>query len=320
MRIRLFHAFASNNSGSYTIVGSFEDAPAASEVARLIQEVSDAHHAWHEEHTWDEDGESPLDAFVRREGLRAVKPGRGDAWPQHGDKPTAMATGRQVVVHAPYTVTMPAVFGEFMYSKGGRVEAELDHSHDDVAIEFSYWPASVKYNDPKAQELLDAFEARATAELPAWTQRSEHDRRPAVAPAFHRGFWGSRHLSVVFPDLVEGAQGMRRLAQEAGMELRLRVWECPHEVPDPFAALRARPLPWGMFRVILWQVGPDRVAAMKAAREALGAGLEEAKAAIENLPREVLVDVSEAYARQAAEVLKGAGCDAEVVAPAPRSS
>src|SRR5687768_9930431 len=112
MRIRLFHAFASNNSGSYTIVGFFQDASTTEEVARLIQEVSDEHHAWHEEHTWDEDGESPLDIFVRREGLRADKPGRGDAWPQHGDKPTAIAAGRHVLVHAPYTVTMPAVFGE----------------------------------------------------------------------------------------------------------------------------------------------------------------------------------------------------------------
>jgi hypothetical protein len=244
MRIRLFHAFASNNSGSYTMVGSFRDASTAEEVARLIQEVSDEHHAWHEEHTWDEDGESPLDGFVRREGLRAradekQKPGRGDAWPQHGDKPTALATGSQVFIHAPYTVTMPAVFGEFIYSKGGRVEVEIDHSHDDIAVEFSYYPAGVRWDDPKAKDLLDAFEARAAAELPVWTGRSEHDRRPAIAPVFHKGFWGSRHLSAVFGDLVEGVQGMRRLAREAGMEIRLRLWECPHNVADPLIALRA---------------------------------------------------------------------------------
>src|SRR5688572_11453356 len=101
MRIRLFHAFASNNSGSYTIVGHFKDASTADEVARLIQEVSDEHHAWHEEHSWDEDGESPLDVFVRRQGLHAEKPGRNDEWPSYGDKPTAIAAGRQVVVYVP---------------------------------------------------------------------------------------------------------------------------------------------------------------------------------------------------------------------------
>lgn len=92
----------------------------------------------------------------------------------------------------------------------------------------------------------------------------------------------------------------------------------PHGAGDPFAMLRQRPIPWGRFRVILWQIGPDRVAAMKAARDALGCGLAEAKAALEDLPREILVDVGEEHAKQAADALRRAGCDAEVVLPAQR--
>jgi ribosomal protein L7/L12 len=318
MRIRLYTAVASTNSGSYTIVGRFRDAATAEEVARVIQEACDAHHAWHEENSWTDDGVSPLDEFVRREGLSAEKPGRNDEWPQYGDKPTALASGRQVIVHAPYTVTMPAVFGELFYKRGGRVEAELDHTHDDLAVELAYWPDGVSWSDPRRGDLLDAFEARLHPELPAWTARGEHDKRPAIAPVFHRGFWGSRHLSAVFVDLIEGVEGVRRIARETGTHVHVRVWECPHGQKDPFAALRSTEIPWGQYRVILWQIGPDRIAAMKAVREALGAGLADAKTALEDLPREVLVDVAEDHARAAAETLRRAGCDAEVVVPAAR--
>src|SRR5688572_28006469 len=107
MRIRLWSAFASNNSGSYTIVGSFRDAALAEEVARLAQEACDAHAAWREARSDEAEGESPLDAFLEREGLPAERPGRGEDWPLYGPKPTAIATGHQVILHAPYTLTMP---------------------------------------------------------------------------------------------------------------------------------------------------------------------------------------------------------------------
>jgi ribosomal protein L7/L12 len=54
---------------------------------------------------------------------------------------------------------------------------------------------------------------------------------------------------------------------------------------------------------------------MKAAREALGSELAEAKSAIADLPKEVLVDVEHAYAEKAAAILREAGCDVEVVIP-----
>ncbi|AUX44677.1 uncharacterized protein SOCE26_061440 [Sorangium cellulosum] len=324
MRIRLFNAFASNNSGSYTIVGSFRDAATAEQIARLVQEVCDAHSAWREaragaQESGPGEGESPLEAFARREGLRADSPGRDDDWPDYGDSPAAVAVGHQVIVHAPYTVTMPPVFGALFYAKDGRVETELDHAHEELAVEFSYWPAGVRWDDPGAAERLDVFERRVAAELPAWTSRSEHDRRPPIAPAWHSGDFHSRHLSAVFADLVEGVQGVRRLALEHGMRLTVRVEECPHGAVDPLVHLRARPIPWGPFRVILWQLGPDRIAAMRAVRESVGCGLAEAKAALEDLPREILVDVSEEHARRAADLLRQAGCDAEAVLPARRS-
>lgn len=316
MRIRIYSAFASNNSGSYTIVGSFRDAAAAEEVARMIQEVCAAHHEWHETHAWAQDGDSPLDAFARREGLRAERPGRGEEWPNHGDAPSAVAIAHQVLVHAPYTVTLSPVFGELFYARGGRVDVEIDHAHDDLAVEIAYWVERAHDDDPETRAKLDAFEARVAEELPAWTSRREYDKRPAIKPAWHRGHWGLRHLSAVFDDLLEAIRGLREIAEEAGVTLRVRVHECPNDVGDPFAALRATVIPWGRFRVILWGIGADRIAALKAVREATRSDLAQAKAALEGLPREVLVDVDEAFARSAAEVIARAGCDVEVVAPA----
>ena len=77
-------------------------------------------------------------------------------------------------------------------------------------------------------------------------------------------------------------------------------------------------MPWDRFRVILWRIGPDRIAAMKALHDVLGCDLGDAKAALEDLPRELLADVSEEHARRAADALARAGCEAEVVLPAQR--
>jgi hypothetical protein len=317
MRIFVFQAFASNNSGSYTIVGTFRDAATAESVAHILSHVAAAHDEWHKNHEWDEDGVSPLDEFVQQHGLRSEKPGRGDEWPNYGDSPTVMASGDQVVVHSPYTVTMPPVFGEFFYAKGGRVQVELNHAHDDIAVEFTFWVPSSRYDDPSNREKLDAFETRLAGELGPLTGRREHDRRPLIEPAWHRGHWGARHLSVVFCDLVEGVSAVRRLANEMGVQSRLDLRECPSNVQDPFATLRGSTIPWGAARIILWQIG-DRIAAMKALREVLGCGLDEAKKFLDDVPREMLLDVDLAYANKARETLVQAGCDAEVVVPAKR--
>jgi hypothetical protein len=319
MRIRIYRAFASNNSGSYTLIGSFSSAGDAAEVAALLQQACDEHDAWLEATPYPYDGAAPLDAFMQAQGLTAAPkaPGRSDDWPEHGPKPSVVAAGHQVLFHVPYTVTMPALFGELMYRRGGRVDVELNHTHHDLAVEIDYWPEDMGWNDPGRAAALDAFEGRLRELLPELTGRGQHDNRPAVAPAFHRATFGGRGVAVIFADLVEGVQKVRALADETRTGLRLRVWEC-EPGPDPFAALRASARPWGQFRVILWQLGPDRIAAMKAVRDALACGLEEAKQALSELPAEVLVDVDETFAQKAAAKLLNAGCDAEVVVPARR--
>lgn len=314
MRIFLFQAFASNNSGSYTIVGTFRDEAVAQSVAATLSKVTADHDVWHKKHEWDEDGISPLDEFAKQFGLHDSKPGRGDEWPNYEDSPTVLVSGEQVLVHAPYTVSMPRVYGEFFYANGGRVQVELDHAHDDLAVEFTFW---LNYNDPAKEEKLDAFEARLRPELGALAERREYDRRPPIEPAWFRGAWGLRHLSVVFRNLVDGVAHIGGVAKEMGIHSRLNVRECPNDVADPFATLRGGAIPGGLAGVILWRIG-DRIAAMKAVREVIGCGLDEAKKAIADLPSEVLDKVDIVYAKKAVETLKAAGCEAEVVVPSKR--
>lgn len=126
---------------------------------------------------------------------------------------------------------------------------------------------------------------------------------------------GSRYLSAVFTDLVAGVEAVRRVAAQHDVMLRVRVMECAHGVVDPLAHLRASTRPWGQTRVILWSVGSDRIRAMKALREAIGTELADAKTAIEDLPKEVLVEVDQVYAERAVALLRDAGCDAEAVIP-----
>jgi hypothetical protein len=46
MRIRVFRAFASNNSGSYTLVGHFETIDGAREAEEALARLCADHSAW----------------------------------------------------------------------------------------------------------------------------------------------------------------------------------------------------------------------------------------------------------------------------------
>lgn len=313
MDIYLFQAFASNNSGSYTIVGTFRDAATAESVAKTLTDVTDAHTAWFKSE-WNDDSVSPLDEFAAQFHLHESKPGRSDNWPEYGPPPTVMAADCQVIVYAPYTVSMPALYGEFFYARGGRVQVEVEHAHDDIAVEFMYWG---DYNDPEKNSKLDAFEARLQPLLAPLVTRDEHDNRPVIEPAWYRGHWGGRNLAVVFRDLLEGVATFGRLAREMGVNHRLDVRAVEPEGRDPFMHLRPSVIPRGTARILLWQVG-ERIAAMKAVREALGCGLDAAKQAIADLPAEILVDVDMEYAKKGVDLLVRAGCEAEVVVPVRR--
>jgi hypothetical protein len=256
MRIRLYQAFASNNSGSYTIVGTFESSQDADDIASLLRAVCAEHGPWYEQHAYDEDGESPLERFAREHGLSDERPGRADDWPEHGPTPSITSVGHQVLVHVPYTVTMPRVFGELFYKRGGRVDIELDHAHEDRSVEMAFYVPDIKWNDPERSRRIDALERELLDVLPPLVRRREHDERPVIEPAFHS-------------EVPRGALDHPR-----------RPHRC-HEGASRGHGLRAG----------------------------------EAKAALDRLPKEVLVDVDHIYAQHAAETLRAAGCEAEVIVP-----
>lgn len=314
MRIRLFQSFASNNSGSYTIVGRFKTAEDAAEVARVLGEICAAHHSWYEgQERADSPSESPLDRLVRAEGLSESEPGRGDDWPWASYQPVVLAVGHQVVVYVAMAFTMPRALGELMYKRGGRVETELVHAHERLAVQISFYVK--EWDRPDREEAIERMRQEVAALLPELTKPEPFDDRPQVAPVFYTPDRDLPTLTAVFTDLVEGVDAVQRAAAKQGIGIEVRVQECPPDVTDPLALLRGGKIPVGKARLILWSFA-ERVRAMKGVREVLGTDLAAAKAGIEDLPKEILVDVDEAYARRAADILKNAGCDAEVVTPA----
>ncbi|MFO0633222.1 MAG: hypothetical protein U0168_10255 [Nannocystaceae bacterium] len=140
MKIEIWRAFASNNSGSYTIVGSFPGDEAAAAAASELAAVIAEHQAWVQDEAAPPP--SPLRRWAEALGLRALPgDGRDDAWPHYGSIPKVGAVGSQLLLYVDYTITMPRVFGEFFFLRGGRVDTELVHAHAPLVwLHELWWP------------------------------------------------------------------------------------------------------------------------------------------------------------------------------------
>lgn len=319
MKIRLYRAFASNNSGSYTLVGRFRDEATAVDVAAALSALCAAHTAW-----WSAEDQpdrldgSPLRAFLDANGLVGTPDDVWDHWPQYGPPPQVIQSATKVVVLVPYTVTMPAALGEYVYRRGGRVELELEHSHSPLAVEFTFSVRGARHGEDDAS--ITTVCEQIAAELPALTTPPAPDARAAIPPCWHRDDW-ARHLSVVFADTGAGILRVRELARAAGIVTHIRIFEVSDRDPDPFARLRGGPRPErGRHAVALWRVpAAARIAIMKVVRDLVGCDLTTARALVDDAPRDVLENVAEQVAEDAAARLRDAGADAEAVLPAPRS-
>lgn len=247
MRLRAWNAFASNNSGSYTIVGRFPDEGTARAVAEELAALVAEHAAWFDAQgygAWEAPEASPLERFAQTQGLGTGKGiGRGDDWPGHGPPPEVLADGTQVVLHVDSTITMPPLFGALMYHRGGRVEVELDHTHDPLVwVHEVWWPwqgrdeAVVKAGRKKLLDALFAegglVETQGMIDWPpSWTD--------------HGGSFGHGDLSLaaVWNDPMVAIPQLRALVQSVGASARVRVMESinPRDPAGLFRSSSPRP-------------------------------------------------------------------------------
>jgi hypothetical protein len=233
--IRIWNAFASNNSGSYVIVGSFASEQVAAEVAAELLELARAQSAWMEK------GErpSPLDALADKLGAPHEEP--YETWPEHSntEHPDVLALGRQVLVHSDYTITMPKLLGHAMYARGGRVQTEINHAHHAIIATFECWFTWEERGEidvpARVQDIVDALWAPDGALSqpqhgtipPAW--RGVVDGEPKFGEV-------DLVLGVAFRELAAGFVAVQAAVTAHGARMRVNVAEA--HGPDPIAYLR----------------------------------------------------------------------------------
>jgi len=142
MKIKLWQAYASNNSGSYTIVGWFANAELAQQVTCDLNGLLKKYNAWifFNKCTTER---SPLEEFAEQHKL-VFDPGNAeDDWPMAfsddvlPEPPRAIALRNKVVIHHQYTILLPAILGQYFYARGGRVSREITMAHNSLLAKFS---------------------------------------------------------------------------------------------------------------------------------------------------------------------------------------
>ena len=296
MKIKIWNAFASNNSGSYVIVGSFPSEALAGEVAAELLEMARAHSAWLAKPT---EGTSPLDALGAKYGIAPED--RDDSWPEHGNQehPEVWAIGHQVFVHSDYTVTMPRLLGHVMYARGGRVQTELDHAHHAIIATFTcYIPWQERQTvdiAARVQAIVDALcadggaldLAQSAGIPPAW--------RGVVAgdPPFGEG---DLVIGAAFEDLRAAYVAVAAAAHAQGAQVVVHVSEA--HGGDPLAYLRPC-APATVHRLVdVWveHAGQAPTNLTKTLAHARGIGHTEARALLDRAPIAVLENVTLARA------------------------
>ncbi|MFA6208109.1 MAG: hypothetical protein WCT03_17495 [Candidatus Obscuribacterales bacterium] len=238
MKIKIWNAFASNNSGSYTIVGNFPNVELAKEVAAELTAVVSAHDVWIRNDK--RISESPLEILAKTHNLRSFEPDDNlDEWPEYSDdtRPKVLAINHQVVIHHDYTVTLPALFGQYFYVRGGRVNVELNHSHYPIVAIFTL---TVDYSMRHKIDLHEKF-SHVIAELTA-------DTGPLSVGLIegHEAAWKimgrsiDSHLVVgaCFEVLLDSFCEVEKIASKHELYCNVAVFEAFSHDKDPLSHLR----------------------------------------------------------------------------------
>ncbi len=317
MTARVYVAFSGNNSGTYALLGTLERAKADA-LCDELRAVFEAHDAWVKRD--DDETPSPLYEYATKQGLTVSREvGTWDDWPHYGTPPEVVQSGDDVLVFVPYTADFPAMVGELIYRRGGRVEAELGHAHNPVVLTHTLWMHEGWRSELReaAQTAVRAFESdvRAGALAALYTARNER-RGARPGPALRPGFWpGQCELVHVPQDAAEAMRAVDALATRHGLRVRTGLFEAPLSLDELARVFAATTRTAGQHQVILWRAGSDTTATVRALRTALGCTLAEAAERVAQAPIEAVREVSETEARRVFEALQGAGAEAELLGP-----
>lgn len=236
MKIHIWNAYASNNSGSYTIVGTFPSEAEAAQVAAELLPILHEHSRWMES---DEPPPSPLSQLVRKVGIDWETSSQHDDWPRYGgkDAPEVVALGTQVIIHHDYTVTLPEVFGHYFYRRGGSVDHRLEHTHGPLCAVFEVWWSWDDESRLRKAAECAAICAELADEKSPWREHLSE----RIAPAWRANLQGSEHpllIGAAFSDLVAGCEAVRQILAPYPCHFRVQIFEQWPGQNDPLAFLR----------------------------------------------------------------------------------
>ena len=318
MKVKVWNAFASNNSGSYTIVGSFPSCEIAEEVARELTEVLQSHSDWlSAKANWsrlpEAFEESPFSKFIKRHGLHP-KENEGGIWTDCDDDiPQAFAIESKVIVHHDYTITMPREFGEFFYCKGGRVQQEINHAHNPVVAICELW---VPWEERKEEELPGKISALLEILCAPGSTFLELSRGGRYGPAWRRGDeFGTAPLTIgaIFDDLCAGFTTVNQIAKEQGFKTSIKVFEAFDE-SDPLSFLRPStpPLERKLKSLTLLEAGYAPTEVVNVLMQLLDVSYSDAREVLDSAPVVIFADALPERSEEAASLLKKAGASVQI--------
>lgn len=316
MEIRIWNAYASNNSGSYTIIGRLPSAEVAQRTAVELRAMIDAHTTWRD--AWDGKSsleQSPLAEFCRTHALTWTD-GQGgwDDWPSYNkdNRPRVEVSGSQLIVHHEYTVGLPATFGEMIYKQGGRVEHEECHAHDPMVVTGTFWWGWTPERRAIQEAELPRLLAALTSADGLLAQPNGRDLPPAWREG--QGRFGEAPLTIVaiFDDLLAGVAALRAVAEAHSAELELRLSEAAL-VDDPLLHFRPSTPVVPRFDVVLLDVGATPANVAAALAEGCGFYASEAQQRTQRKPPFVGArSLVEVRAQRLATALEAAGARCEL--------
>lgn len=208
MRVRLYRAWASNNSSAYVLLGRFASVEAAEAALRDLEEG---------------------DALT---GPHAIDPaGNGLRWE---------VLGEQVLIEG-YAADMPPVFCAWVAKHGGHVQTELIHAHGPVVIRAQAWVPGhwERGKEEAARSARDRFVAALDVDpdLAVLLSAQTPGGGPRTIQALLGEGSGLEVVCAPHHGLVETTKALRRLAREHGLEVRFEVFEWMMTDSDPAEVL-----------------------------------------------------------------------------------